>query len=778
MGDGAHVRMRQASRAIGPLRWALPIVLLPLGAAWGLHSINSYATDRWHAALLVQTLGNDLNNAAAHTGWAIASHAPAPAVVPTLRADMAQADADISALQAEGLGNAGLSAAIGASKTFLGTLQRAQVLLNGGIDAGSFAQSAQSQIAQLDHNAAVTLINAAAGELKAEADTAELYSEPGIWTLVFGVSGGLVVLLWRKEITSRRARATRERRAAVEQSERTFRTLFDHNPAPMWTYDPVSFAFLTVNQAAVTAYGYSREEFRSMTVLDIRPEEDRAAFRTKLSPKRPATVCVRHLLKDGRIVDVEVTADDIETGGGVATLVLARDVTDQRQLEAELHERAFHDALTGLANRGLMADRFERAQALRTVEGGDLAVLVIDLDDFKTINDTLGHTAGDAVLAGVGHRLRSGVRPQDTVARLGGDEFAILIDGAGAGGASALVHRVFASMTEPMDVDGRAVEVTMSGGLVSVPEHASWDAALQHADIAMYEAKLSGKGTFQLYAPGMQSVALQRLVMAADLRRAIAQGEMVVDYQPVVACDPQQGHIHQVEALVRWQHPARGLVPPMEFIPVAEQTGCIIDLGAWVLRTACAQIVDWARQGRRVTVSVNVSGRQLRDPAFIDMVTAALEETGAPAAQLILELTETSLLEDLPAARQTLGELRAAGIRVALDDFGAGYSSLTYLSELPVDIVKIDRAFVVSLENPDRRAMVMTIARLLDTMDVRTVAEGVETAVQLAYVISLGIDASQGFYFSPAVAACDVLAVLDRCESSIPPAAVAVLPAA
>jgi diguanylate cyclase (GGDEF)-like protein len=470
------------------------------------------------------------------------------------------------------------------------------------------------------------------------------------------------------------------------------------------------------------------------------------------------------------VIDVELTHDDVEVNGKLAKLALVRDVTDQRRLEAELHERAFHDVLTGLANRALLADRFEHAQAVRTREDRGLAVMVLDVDGFKAINDMLGHAGGDGVLREVAQRLRSAVRSRDTVGRLGGDEFAVIFDGADPSDALDLAQRVLSAIDAPMEVDGKAIEVAASAGLTSVDaSDVTWEAAMQHADVAMYEAKTEGKASVRVYETGMQSLLLQRLSIASELKRAIAADEMTLHYQPIVPTEGQQQR-EQVEALVRWQHPSRGLVPPMEFIPVAEQTGTIVQLGTWVLRAACRQIAEWRDQGRLVRVSVNVSGRQLRDADFADVVTHVLAETKVPADQLVLEVTETALLEDLKRASLTLNKLRAKGVQVALDDFGAGYSSINYLSQLPVDVVKIDRAFVISLDNEEKRAVVLTIMRLLGTMKVRTVAEGVETSTQLGYVTSLGIDACQGYLFSPAVPAHDVLAVLDRCSPKMPDA--------
>ena len=313
-------------------------------------------------------------------------------------------------------------------------------------------------------------------------------------------------------------------RRILAESERTYRLLFDRNPTPMFTFDPGTLRFLTVNRAATVKYGYSREEFMGMTLLDIRPAADRATFRTSEAQHRshPAMTNSRHLLKDGRVIDVEVTADDSDVGGQRSTLVLARDVTNERSLQAELLQRAFHDALTGLANRELLANRFEHAQAVRARDARDLAVMVIDIDDFKRINDTLGHTVGDEVLRGVAARLRAVVRPQDTVARLGGDEFAVLLDGATATVTTEVGERVLAMFRRPVDADGNEVHVTASVGVAAIEtDEVTWTEALQQADIAMYDAKNSGKAALHVYETGMRSGVLDRLELISDLHQAI-----------------------------------------------------------------------------------------------------------------------------------------------------------------------------------------------------------------------------------------------------------------
>jgi diguanylate cyclase (GGDEF)-like protein/PAS domain S-box-containing protein len=741
--------------------WLVPLVLLPLAGAWGLHSLNAYAAQRSTATLQLQKLKSDLTSTSAEMAWAVALKLPAATAEPAVLADAVLAAGDIADLRAGGVDDPDVVSAERTSAAFLATIQGALAILhNPTVDLASPAAASAIGIAETQYDGAATRIAAASTTLQRQSENAGVYAEIGIWTIVFVGSAALVGLMWRAEVRQRRSAVEEEGRRILADNERTYRLLFDLNPAPMWTFDPATLRFLTVNRAAIVNYGYSREEFLGMTLRDIRPEPDRATFvvSSRLLSQSPTKVVAKHLLKNGRVIDVEVAVDDLDINGRLTTLVLARDVTDERRLEAELQQRAFHDSLTGLANRALLSDRFEHAQAVRARETRGLSLMVIDLDGFKATNDAFGHGVGDEVLRVVGTRLLASVRPQDTVARLGGDEFAVLIDGPELVEAAELGARVTAALGRPFDANGRSIEVRPSAGLTAVEGHGvTFDEALQHADVAMYEAKSAGRGELHVFTTGMRSGVLERLEMTSDLKRAIAGDELVLHYQPIVATERPSAPVDHVEALVRWLHPTRGLVPPNDFIPLAEQTGAIVPLGAWVLRAACEQVRAWEVLDRRVSVSVNVSSRELREPGFVASVVATLTETGVAPERLTMEVTETALLEDLQDATRVLNDLRRIGVRVALDDFGAGYSSLSYLDRLPVDVVKIDRAFVSGIDNAGTRATLLTIVRLLDTMNVRTVAEGVETAAQFAYLRVLGIHSCQGFLFSRPVPATELL---------------------
>ena len=419
---------------------------------------------------------------------------------------------------------------------------------------------------------------------------------------------------------------------------------------------------------------------------------------------------------------------------------------DAKNVDAMSHQ-ALHDTLTGLPNRALFLDRLEHALERAARHGEAAAVLFVDLDRFKTVNDSLGHAAGDELLVAVAERLRSCVRVEDTAARLGGDEFAVLAETlTDRRDAARLAERILQALEEPFLVQGREVFVNGSIGIAvgQSPE----DDLLRNADVAMYRAKEAGS-SYEFFESGMRAAIVERLALEADLRRAIERGELCLHYQPIV--DLATGGVDAVEALVRWRHPERGLLAPITFIPLAEETGAIVEVGRWVLRTACAQAAAWsARAGHRhVRVAVNVSVRQLQHPAFVSHVAEALGETGLDPALLTLEITETMLVEHGEATVGKLVELKGLGVRLALDDFGVGYSSLRYLSALPLDVLKVPKAFVDRVgERSPEAALVEAIVELGGTFGLEVVAEGIETADQAAHLGRAGCALGQGFLFA------------------------------
>lgn len=412
--------------------------------------------------------------------------------------------------------------------------------------------------------------------------------------------------------------------------------------------------------------------------------------------------------------------------------------------EEQLRHEATHDALTGLANRALFAERLTTAVGGLTADRR-LSLVLMDLDGFKAVNDTLGHAVGDGLLVAVAARVRAGVRASDTVARLGGDEFAILVDGLGADALEPLLSRIAASLTDPVHVDDHVLAARASFGVVEIRPGDDADALLRQADVAMYEAKERGEGGYQRYSPGMETRGAERTRAAAELRAAIDAGDLVLHYQPVVTLP--EGRTTAVEALVRWQHPTRGLLAPAEFVPLAEETGLVVPLGRWVLREATHQAAAWAREhGPDVlrSVAVNVSARQLQDPGFVDDVAAALRDSGLPGRRLTVEITESTAVGG-GATQVSLRALRAMGVRVSLDDFGTGHSTLSLLVDCLVDEIKLDRRFTPA---PGEDAIAVAVLQLARALGIEAVAEGVETLAQADDLGHLGYGLAQGFHFA------------------------------
>ncbi|OLB79698.1 MAG: hypothetical protein AUI14_09295 [Actinobacteria bacterium 13_2_20CM_2_71_6] len=439
-------------------------------------------------------------------------------------------------------------------------------------------------------------------------------------------------------------------------------------------------------------------------------------------------------------------------------------VTDARTLE-EMHQ-AFHDSLTGLASRALFMDRLQHGLAVAARDGTRAAVLFVDLDRFKAVNDSLGHAAGDLLLIGVADRLRGCLRGSDTAARFGGDEFALLLHNAYWPEQVAVVaDRILTALKEPFHIGGRECFVGASIGIAfSDPGQRDAETLMQDADLAMYEAKRKGKGRCEIFEPSMRTSIRESVDLESDLRHALERDELVLRYQPIV--ELRSGRVTGLEALVRWQHPERGMVPPLDFIPLAEETGLILPIGRWVLREACAQVARWnaERPGQPpLTMSVNLSVCQLRQPALPAIVAEILAETGVDPTSLVLEITESVLVNEKDGTVQQLEELKALGVRLAVDDFGTGYSSLAYLQRLPVDILKIDKSFVDELGHGAKAtALTRAIVHLGRTLDLSTVAEGIELAEQYGELRDGGCDLGQGYYIAKPLAADEIEAMLVR----------------
>jgi len=514
--------------------------------------------------------------------------------------------------------------------------------------------------------------------------------------------------------------------------------------------------------------GYGEDELVGTPLTALLDAGDRARLREFFAgvcdaPGVPMPLDFPMRRKDGSICQLESVFNNLLPDANVSGVVVtARDVTERRALEDQLAHQAFHDSLTGLANRALFADRVTHAYERGRRRENLFAVLLIDLDDFKTVNDSLGHAAGDELLVGVARRIEDCLRPEDTCARLGGDEFAILIETiSGADAAVVVARRVLAAIGEPVSVLGSEIVVAASVGIALGSGTQSPSEILRSADLAMYRAKAEGKSHYALYEPSMHERVLQRLVLKADLQQSVTAAEFKLHYQPIV--ELQAGAIVGVEALVRWQHPERGLMLPDEFLPLAEETGLILPLGRHVLRTACKQANEWRSFGfPGLGLSVNISAKQLLSPHLPAEVGAALTEFSLEPSALTLEITESVLL-DSPEVIARLEALKRLGVRIAIDDFGTGYSSFNYLRRFPVDTLKMARGFVQELgSGPDQEQLVAAILRLGHTLSLDTVAEGIEHEHQRNMLRRLECPYGQGFLFSRPLPAAELDMVLQR----------------
>jgi diguanylate cyclase (GGDEF)-like protein len=438
---------------------------------------------------------------------------------------------------------------------------------------------------------------------------------------------------------------------------------------------------------------------------------------------------------------------------------LGQSLNQLNELKEQLRHQAFHDSLTGLANRSLFLERVTEATS-RPNRRHRPVVLFVDLDDFKTVNDSLGHSAGDQLLVAVAGRLRACLRPADLAARMGGDEFAVLLERSEVNNAMVVGERIIASLRQPFMIEGNEVVVRASVGIAEYnPLGETAEELLRNADVAMYTAKAQGKGRVAIFEPQMHAAVVARHALSSRLQRALANNEFVVLYQPVVHLD--SGKVAGVEALVRWRQPDGTLVTPGEFMPLAEETGLIVPLGRWVLETACRQAAVWHElaPAKRLHLGVNLSARQVQQPSFIDEVRDALQRTGLDPSTLVLEITETVMMQDTSATIAKLNELKALGVQLAIDDFGTGYSSLSYLNRFPVDVLKMAQPFVESADRQDS-AFARAIVALGKSLRLRIVAEGIERPDQLHLLRKLGCDYGQGFYFSEALDATTMSAVL------------------
>jgi diguanylate cyclase (GGDEF)-like protein/PAS domain S-box-containing protein len=556
-----------------------------------------------------------------------------------------------------------------------------------------------------------------------------------------------------------------ERVEAVEElrrSEERFRTLLLNIPGAMYRCSAESdwdMDFISDNIEVIS--GYPASDFigsRVRTFASIIHPDDRQGVEqgveAGLARREPFILEYRIVRADGGVAWVyEKGRGVFGPEGEVMWLDGAIfDITERNLLQEQLAQQAFYDSLTGLANRALFQDRTNHALAHAERRGQRLAVLLLDLDRFKIINDSLGHQAGDQVLIMVAKRLTASCRQSDTVARLGGDEFAVLLEeDVDEEAAAGVAERLLDVLRAPFMFEGRRLSVGGSIGIaLSAGASTSPEDMLRDADAAMYYAKNRGRDRYELFRPSMHTRAVELFELNLDLQKGLEQSQFVVHYQPIMDLDAQE--LSGVEALVRWEHPERGLLVPSDFIPAAEQTGLVVPIGLWVLREACRQMQAWreAFPGRKPSLSVNISPRQLFEPELVDDVRGVLEETGLEPGALVLEITEGALLQGVEETRQKLAGLKALGIKLAIDDFGSGSSSLGYLGEFPVDILKIDRSFIRGISDSPKegRILVRAILDLARALHLETVAEGIERPEQFSALRTSGCSSGQGFYFA------------------------------
>jgi len=542
----------------------------------------------------------------------------------------------------------------------------------------------------------------------------------------------------------------------LKRREASFRLLYENNPVPMWVYDRATLRLLSVNGAAIAHYGYAREQFLSMTVLDIHAPQIRDSVEQFLNAAQESQHerdGWEHLKSDGSKFEVAVYARPLNYEGFSAAMVAVIDVTQRRRAEARVNHMARHDALTNLPNRVLFREKMEDA-LVRVSRGENLAVLCLDLDHFKSVNDTLGHSIGDALLRAVSGRLMQCLRDTDTVSRFGGDEFAIIQEPIEQPqDASALARRIIEAIAAPYDIDGHQMVIGTSIGIAIAPgDGIKSDELLKNADLALYRAKSDGRGTHRFFEPDMDARMQARRTLELDLRKALVAGEFELFYQPLV--NLESGAITTCEALLRWHHPERGLVSPAEFIPLAEELGLIVPLGEWVVRQACEQATSWPVH---IKVAVNLSPVQFRSRNLVQAITLALASSGLSPSRLELEITESVLLQDNEATLASLHQLKSLGIRISMDDFGTGYSSLSYLRSFPFDKIKIDQSFIRDLASrEDCLAIVRAVTGLGANLGMTTTAEGVETGEQVAKLRAEGCTEVQGYLFSPPIPAREV----------------------
>lgn len=568
------------------------------------------------------------------------------------------------------------------------------------------------------------------------------------------------ISIFGRDITEQKAAesALKEAGEAVRMSEERYRTVFETCQDAVLISHLADGKYVDFNQAFLDMIGYEREEVMGRNSVELSiwldPHDRKQMIEILGQNSTFRSMEIKLRRKCGEVFWGQMSASQIEIDGVACILSTMRDISTAKAAEDEIRNLAFYDTLTGLPNRRLLLERLRKYVTSTNRSGHMRALLFVDLDNFKTLNDTLGHQTGDLLLQEVAHRLSACVRDTDSVGRLGGDEFVVMLEGLSespedaAAQAKAVGEKILATIAQPYLLDGRKCRSSASIGIsVFGDRREDSNEVLQQADIAMYQAKTAGRNTLRFFAPSLQAAVNTSAALEEDLRQAIRNGEFLLYYQPQI----DRKRLVGAEALIRWKHPLRGLLLPGEFIPMAEEKGMILPVGKWVLEAACMQIAAWAdrKASAHLSIAVNISARQFRQPDFIDQVLAALDRAGANPRKLRLELTESMLIEDVEEVIEKMTDLKLHGLRFSLDDFGTGYSSLAYLKRLPLDQLKIDRSFIRDiLADESSAAIAQTIVSLSRAMGLPVMAEGVETEEQREFLARIGCHAFQGFLFS------------------------------
>ena len=753
----ASSRRVAAGGESGWWQWLLPllVVLVVAYAAINVRVADNQANSAAAKAARVQAVQSAADQAGGLAASVRAARGSDPRLVPDLSRALGQMDAAQASLvqvagsdsEVEAISRAETDARLSAEPS----LRSAG---GGGAAASNTARSSTgSEFAHL-----TALLSSAASQYTLSADRASATARQKLTLTLIG--GGLLAVLLLWSFWAKRTRL------ALERSERKFRSLIARSAELVLVVDErrlIRFVTPVIGRRL----GYESEALLGTPLLELVHPDDRANGDLADHHEEgadPVHWRLRH--RDGSWIDTEAEwldlRDDLAVRGYVVTI---RDVRERKALEEQIRHQAFHDSLTGLANRALFEDRVQHAlERLRRDRDQGVGMLFIDLDDFKTINDSLGHAAGDELLRQVARRLGESTRRADTVARFGGDEFAVLVEGFRAPDTAAVIaERIRASLERPVHVDGEPLFVRASIGIAPGAPELTSDDLLRNADLAMYAAKASGKGRAALFEPNMGASARERLQLTVDLRHAVRDEQLEVKYQPLVRLGDNR--MLGVEALVRWHHPTMGELSPLRFIPLAEETGLIVPIGAFVLHEACTQLASWraAHPDQPLAyASVNVSARQFqREGQVLSDVRNATSEAGLDPSHLMLEITESVLMQDHDAIIRELNALRKLGVRIAIDDFGTGYSALSYLRNFPIDTVKMDRSFVRDLgEGKADSALIRSVVELGEALEMEIIAEGIESEEQLSSVTGLRCAMAQGFLFSPPLDASGIEAVL------------------